>query len=214
MDILQQAYEEYTARQDRVKHPDGKFDNGGRWYPSDEEKQTCCHKVRSPSRRWPYSLMSHCRTLRHVAKLHGVTEGELRELAREMRGPTQINREGGEEYYKLVAVLPDGRMVSIFDGETEYQIGEMVQERPQQKHSGGIYVFSTLKAARWTWQTGNLPAKSAYHPQSEGNPGKYAILRVRAEGSYCRYKAEGDPGGEYDKLAFHKVTPLEVVEIL
>jgi len=69
---IEQAFEEYQARQSRQKHPDGTFDNGGRWYPSAEEEQVCCRRIRTPSRRWPYSLLTHCRTLRHIAKLYGV----------------------------------------------------------------------------------------------------------------------------------------------
>jgi len=81
-DKLDEALIEYLQRQDRVSHPQGEFDNGGRWYPSDEERQECCYSIRSPSRNWPYSLLLHCRTLRHVARLYGVDEEELRRLAR------------------------------------------------------------------------------------------------------------------------------------
>lgn len=59
----------YGLRQSRAEHPDGKFDKAGRWYPSDEESQDCCDTVRSPSRGWPYSLMLHCRTRKHITQL-------------------------------------------------------------------------------------------------------------------------------------------------
>ena len=75
---LGQAVEEYQKRQSREHHPGGKFDKGGRWYPSAEEKRACCDKVRSPSRAFPYSLMLHCRTAGHVAALFGVNTAELR----------------------------------------------------------------------------------------------------------------------------------------
>jgi hypothetical protein len=48
------------------RHPKGKFDSAGRWYPSNSEVRDCCERIRSPSRRWPYSLMLHCRTAKHV----------------------------------------------------------------------------------------------------------------------------------------------------
>lgn len=213
MDKLTEALAEYQTRQSRKSHPDGRFDNGGRWYPSDREKQECCKRMRSPSRRWPYSLLHHCRTLRHVAKLYGVPETKLRALAREERGPVEINREGGEDYYKVVADFPDGRMVSIFDGETEYRLGEEVRDTPRQDHNGGIYVYPTLAAARWVYQHGVFPERSVLHPHSPERAAGYAILRVRAEGAYCRYPSTGG-NDEYDKLAFSRVTPLEVVEIL
>jgi len=81
-DKLNEALIEYLQRRDRVAHPQGEFDNGGRWYPSDEERRECCRTIRPPSRNWPYSLLWHCRTLRHVAHLYGVDETELRKLAR------------------------------------------------------------------------------------------------------------------------------------
>jgi hypothetical protein len=69
---VQLAAAEYIARQDRKHHPHGKFDNGGRWFPSDFEERNCCAGIRQPSRSWPYSLMTHCRTMEHVANMYGV----------------------------------------------------------------------------------------------------------------------------------------------
>lgn len=61
---------QYQARQDRQEHPDGTFDNAGRWYPSDTEYRACCDHIRRPSRAWPYTLMQHCRTKKHITQLH------------------------------------------------------------------------------------------------------------------------------------------------
>jgi len=72
------AVDEYIARQRRHRHPKGKFDSAGRWYPSRSEVRGCCERIRSPSRRWPYSLMLHCRTAKHVAALFNVSERTLR----------------------------------------------------------------------------------------------------------------------------------------
>lgn len=76
------AAREFVARRDRRTNPDGTFDSGGRWYPSDAEWQACCAYVRSPSRAWPYSYMTHCRTAAHVASLFGVDVSEVRKAAR------------------------------------------------------------------------------------------------------------------------------------
>jgi len=62
----------YLERRDRIKHPDGYFDGPGRWYPSERELRKCCENIRRPSRRYPYSLMVHCRTLKHICNLYGV----------------------------------------------------------------------------------------------------------------------------------------------
>ena len=58
--------EVYEARRDRRVHPEGTFDDGGRWYPSDrEDADGSGSSVRSPSRAWPYSYMLRCRTKAH-----------------------------------------------------------------------------------------------------------------------------------------------------
>ena len=80
-DIVRLAAQEYLDRQSRAKHPEGKFDSAGRWYPTQEERCECCRLVREPSRKWPYSLMCHCRTAEHVARLNNVTRGELLAMA-------------------------------------------------------------------------------------------------------------------------------------
>ncbi len=72
------AAQEYLARQSRRRDPAGKFDRGGRWYPSAAEERPCCAAIRPPSRRWPLSLLRHCRSDRHVAALFGVSVAELR----------------------------------------------------------------------------------------------------------------------------------------
>lgn len=48
------------------KYPVGSTDNGGRWYPADQEACSCCNSVRGPSRTWPWSLWKHCKTAKHV----------------------------------------------------------------------------------------------------------------------------------------------------
>lgn len=79
------AATEYIKRQNRTSHPDGDFDNGGRWYPSDRETCSCCRKVRSPSRAWPYSYMTHCRTAGHVANLYGVSARDVKRAAKQLQ---------------------------------------------------------------------------------------------------------------------------------
>jgi len=81
---VDQAAREYIARRDRRKHPLGHFDGGGRWYPSEDETRSCCATIRAPSRRWPYSLMLHCRTIRHVAALYGVEASDVRRAAKRL----------------------------------------------------------------------------------------------------------------------------------
>lgn len=72
----------YIQRQARLAHPSGSFDNARRWHPSDAERQACCRAIRSPSRHWPFSLMTHCRTLAHVAACYGVAPAAVRRALR------------------------------------------------------------------------------------------------------------------------------------
>lgn len=187
---IRQAAEEYINRRDRTSHPDGHTDRGGRWYPSDSECCHCCANVRTPSRSWPWSYMTHCRTIGHVANLYGVPVADVRRAVREIEPP---KREGGENYYKAVAVTPDGRLVSIFDGETEYRIGAELHESAHRGHTGGYYVYTTLDLAR----NATVPDKSVAKDLPR------AFLRCAASGQYCRYDGS--------KLAFSRITPLEVV---
>jgi len=90
-EIMLSAVVCYHARRDRILDPDGKFDNGGRWYPSGlpggyggdgEEWQACCLGIRDPSRAYPYTLMVHCRSTAHIADLYNVNESDLRKASR------------------------------------------------------------------------------------------------------------------------------------
>ena len=60
----------YLDRKNRLSHPEGTFDKGGRFYPDKFEDRDCCKFIRSPSRSYPYSLMHHCRSIDHIANLY------------------------------------------------------------------------------------------------------------------------------------------------
>jgi len=80
--VLRAAYE-YVRRQSRGTHPAGTFDSAGRWYPLPEaEEQKCCASIRQPSRAWPYTLMSHCRSMAHVAALYNVDARDVHRAVR------------------------------------------------------------------------------------------------------------------------------------
>lgn len=186
---LERAVKEYRDRQARRSHPEGSFKPSGTWWPSEKESATCCNSIRTPSRAWPYSLMTHCRTAKHVAKLFGVDEKELRAAARKLDGG--VRREGGDDYYKVVALV-DGSLLSIFDGETRYELGVEVHEAAHAEHSGGLYVYASAEEAlAATFPTGSKLAGE-----------RRVLIRVRASGSYCRYDR---------KLAFSRITPIEIV---
>lgn len=55
-------------------YPKGKSDNGGRWYPADDERCPLCDGIRSPSRAYPWSYYKHCMSITHRA--HKLMERE------------------------------------------------------------------------------------------------------------------------------------------
>lgn len=185
---LEQAARTFIARRDRSSHPSGKFDNAGRWYPSEAETCDCCSSVRSPSRAHPYSLMVHCRTLKHVANLYGVKESDLRKEVRRLDPPAKPVREGGARYFKAVQRIADGRLVSIHDGSTEYRLGEEMREAARQNHGGGFYAYRSVEEA----------IKFARFAECDD----FEILRVECGGQYCVYD---------NKLSFSYMKPVAVV---
>lgn len=90
MDRVEQAAMTYLARTARTAHPGGFFDKAQRWMPSDIERQPCCATIRNPSRNHPFSLMTHCRSVQHVANFMGVDPVELRRIARQQRFSNRI----------------------------------------------------------------------------------------------------------------------------
>lgn len=52
----------YQELKERMIHPTGTFDKGGRWYAENSD----LINVRSPSRSYPYSEMTACRTKKYV----------------------------------------------------------------------------------------------------------------------------------------------------
>lgn len=91
---MHSAIETYYSRQNRQKHPEGVFDNAGRWFPSKMEKCDCCYGLRLPSRAYPYSLMVHCRTITHISNLFDVDPAEMR---KHIRNFNLIKKEVSEE---------------------------------------------------------------------------------------------------------------------
>jgi hypothetical protein len=82
---LEKAGREYLSRKNRDSHPAGSFDNAKRWEPDSTEWCSCCASIRSPSRAFPFSLMTHCRSLQHVANLFFVDAHDLREKLKQMK---------------------------------------------------------------------------------------------------------------------------------
>jgi hypothetical protein len=79
---LRNAATRYLDLQSRKIHPRGLNDSAGRWMPSQELK--CCKSIRTPSRSWPWPLMIHCRSMKHVAQDTGYDLATLRAAVRRL----------------------------------------------------------------------------------------------------------------------------------
>jgi len=58
----------------------------------------------------------------------------------------EILGENREIYYKVVAKLK-GEYYSIYDGNTKYEIGKIMQQKVYPGHKGGYYVYPTIETA-------------------------------------------------------------------
>lgn len=96
--------------------------------------------------------------------------------------------------YKKLAVLPDGRLYSIYDG-SEWVMGRERYDRAMQNHNGGLYVYEHAENA----ERAPFPDNSTY------NDADHVIIKCRVAGNYCRYG---------NKLAFSRVTPINIEKIL
>ena len=72
----------YLARANHLERPDGKNDNGGRWYPSDQEDCGITTEIRAPSRSFPHSYWKAAHSLNHCAALDGANEKSARKLVK------------------------------------------------------------------------------------------------------------------------------------
>lgn len=72
--------------------PRGRWDKAGRWWPDRDEERDCCRAIRRPTARWPYTLLRHCRTYRHISHVLGVPEEEVRAALQEARVVAELGR--------------------------------------------------------------------------------------------------------------------------
>jgi hypothetical protein len=82
--VLADAVQIYLDRQARRSHPAGRSvrSTSQAWYPTAEEHCACCDSIRTPSRAYPWSLMTHCRTAEHIAHLYGLSLDDLQAAIR------------------------------------------------------------------------------------------------------------------------------------
>lgn len=71
----------YLYRKHHFERPEGRCDNGGRWYPKGRDEEVMGN-VRAPSRSYPWSYYKAAFTVKHCAALHGVDDKRVRRLVR------------------------------------------------------------------------------------------------------------------------------------
>lgn len=78
---MKQAAAEYIGKAEGKIRPTqyGKW-RSGQWFPDAGEYQDCCNDIRGPSRRWPYSYLRHCSTVKHIAVKYGLDEREFKKF--------------------------------------------------------------------------------------------------------------------------------------
>lgn len=84
---LEAAFKALTThcrRAARIEHPEGIWDNAGRFYPRGLDA-TVHMGVRSPSRAYPHSYMLRCRTLDHCELIYGADHGVVLALRRYLK---------------------------------------------------------------------------------------------------------------------------------
>lgn len=199
---IKAAIKLYNERQSRDVDPDGTFDRAGRWYPSDTERCSCCRYISSPTRSYPYSYMTHCRSSEHVANvcdlnnddkhvfLTAIKQQAAKKASATKKANTPRRIRKTMTVYKSVAVTGDWRLVSIYDGQTEYQLNKPVQQKVQSKHCSGLYAYESINDARC----------AVFPRESRAYYNARVILKCKATGEILRYG---------NKLAVSKLVPVE-----
>jgi hypothetical protein len=93
--------------------------------------------------------------------------------------------------YKLVEQLPNGRLVSLYDSETEYQLGKRLAEKAQDEHQGGYYSHPTPEQVLNLWESGDLVPARCY-----AEPKILALLECEIGGNIIYY-ANGKMASTY-----------------
>jgi len=113
--IILQTIITYFKRRDRDEHPKGLFKDRGdkRWYPVGEEIQECCKGLKQPTHQFPYSQMSHCRTLKHICNLYKLTDEQLEDTKKWSRFFSRIKLKGTTIEKALEKFPPDQQEIDI-----------------------------------------------------------------------------------------------------
>jgi len=68
----------------------GHWDSKRIWHPDEREVRDCCREISPPSRRFPFSYLRHCCTIRHIATLWEIDESQARRAFRQRWAIAQL----------------------------------------------------------------------------------------------------------------------------
>lgn len=96
---------EYYQRKKYEEKPDGTYDRGGRWYPNESERCSCCEDIKEPSTTWPYSLLNHCRSSKHIVIKYGIDKKDFNKCLKECAELFEMEWDLG--LTKIIEKLPE-----------------------------------------------------------------------------------------------------------
>lgn len=115
--------------------------------------------------------------------------------------------------YKLVEQTPNGRLVSLYDGETEYTLGRRMAQAVGKeagtisewtgnvRHEGGFYSYPDADRVVALWESGNLVPDSCY-----GTSKTLALLECQIGGRIAAFPNR--------KLVSTYLTPVRVLRVI
>lgn len=127
----------------------------------------------------------------HKAPRWAKSPGKLRSQIKKPSESTQVA-------YKLVKVEGD-RLLSLYDGSTEYTLNKRLTQKAQDEHRGGYYAYASAEIVKAGWANRTLVPQDCYAGVEQ-----VALLKVEIYGTIIRYGT---------KLAATYLTPVEIVEV-
>lgn len=96
--------------------------------------------------------------------------------------------------------LRDGRLISLFDGKTEYVIGKRLTQRAVDHHGGGYYAYADVNKLWKAWIKRTIVPEQCLDGVDEAN---IRLVEVEIGGTIIEYGS---------KLAATYIKPLRVIE--
>jgi hypothetical protein len=97
---------QFFKRKERLSHPDGSFDNAGRFEAA--ERTDAVQSARTPSRAFPYSEMDAARTAKHCAELFDVDPLAVKRIARVLDLETDLPADVSQHAFLAASVKAEG----------------------------------------------------------------------------------------------------------